>query len=344
MYQIKFAVNISSNAKNIFVTKWLIPFLNSNVETEYYFTRSVEIIPVINLYIKTSEVMITYIYSKMQKLFNDFIFSLNSDDRQSNSFYIKNQKDISRINGFQKKDMIDNLNISCKKIDKIERYGEYNNEIDKEIFTEFFFKGQKILEKSIDYLYEKDEDAELVFLYGLFLAVSKQLDNTGVGHGYLSFKSHLLGFLNYKHKDIDKYKILFEKRYVNLKSQIIEIRDILMSEEDEEQLNDVIKILKKWKDLFEEMYGKLLEAENKEANQSLLYKIRLGMRHREFKKLSGFHDKAFSNKNRDFFKLKEFQAYRMLVNFTYQLLPAMGLNSRKRVEASYLLVTLFESE
>lgn len=33
----------------------------------------------------------------------------------------------------------------------------------------------------------------------------------------------------------------------------------------------------------------------------------------------------------------------MLVNFVYLLLPAMGLNSRKRVEASYLLVNTKEA-
>lgn len=97
-----------------------------------------------------------------------------------------------------------------------------------------------------------------------------------------------------------------------------------------------------WESLYSNMYQELLTAEN-ETNTNKAFSISLSMQHRRFRSLSSFHKAAFSNANKDFFKKKEFQAYRMLVNFVYLLLPAMGLNSRKRVEASYLLVNTKEA-
>lgn len=105
---------------------------------------------------------------------------------------------------------------------------------------------------------------------------------------------------------------------------------------------EIIEICREWESLYSNMYQELLTAEN-ETNTNKAFSISLSMQHRRFRSLSSFHKAAFSNANKDFFKKKEFQAYRMLVNFVYLLLPAMGLNSRKRVEASYLLVNTKEA-
>ncbi|MGN0396186.1 MAG: hypothetical protein ACI4EF_12550 [Coprococcus sp.] len=347
MYYIKMGINISNRAKNEFVVKWMIPFFESSVKDKYYFTRSVNLIPVINVYIDSSESMITYIYSKLQSLFDRFIMSLDEEDKKENTFYIENQKNIRKVNGYQMNSIVENLTITYGRIDKIPRAGEYNYPIDKEIYTDYFFKCQKLLEQSISYLYKRDENIQLIFLFGLFYCASKQLDKTGVGSGYLSFKSHLLGFLSYNHKDIDKYREMFKRKHIELSGELSNLRNSIEIYGSEEELKEVpgeiVGMLLKWEILFSEMYNELLEVEKKEiGNKS--FNIKLKLRHRNFRTLSSFHKEAFSGKNTDFFKLKEFQAYRMLVNYVYLLLPAMGLSSRKRVEASYLLVSLLEGQ
>ena len=68
MYHIQIGINISSEAKTDFIVNELIPFLEEHVKDNYYFTRSVNVIPVIDLYLNTSDIKITYIYSKIQSI------------------------------------------------------------------------------------------------------------------------------------------------------------------------------------------------------------------------------------------------------------------------------------
>lgn len=338
-------VNISRKAKTEFITNKLIPFLESTVQDNYYFTRGISVIPVIDLFIKTTEERITYIYSKLQQMFDQFICGLNESDIQENNFYIDNQADIRKVNGYKVRKDIDNLTIDYMKIDTIERYGEYNHPGDKEIYTEYFFTCQPLLERNIKYLYGRDEDQQLLLLFGLFYCASKQLDKTGIGRGYLSFKSHLLGFLSYKHKDMDKYKLMFKKKCEELADVLDEMINRMegqdISQGSEVVSNELFELLTLWEDLFAQMYERLLQEEltSKDTNKN---SIKLWIQHMKFRKLSEFHNEVFSNKNRSFFEKDEFQAYRMLVNFVYLLLPAMGLSSRKRVEASYFLVSISE--
>lgn len=70
MYHIQIGINISSEAKTDFIVNELIPFLEEHVKDNYYFTRSVNVIPVIDLYLNTSDIKITYIYSKIQSIFD----------------------------------------------------------------------------------------------------------------------------------------------------------------------------------------------------------------------------------------------------------------------------------
>ena len=345
MYHIKMGVNISSKAKNEFVTNKLIPFLEVVVQENYYFTRGISVIPVIDLFIKTTEERMTYIYSKLQQLFDQFVESLDETDIQENIFYVNNQRNIRKVNGYKVRRNIDNLAIDYMKIDTIERYGEYNHTGDKEIYTEYFFACQHLLERSIKYLYCKEEEHQLLLLFGMFYCASKQLDKTGIGRGYLSFKSHLLGFLNYKHKDMYQYKVIFEKKYEELENVLKEMIKCLEGQKvswDSAMLyKEMIELIRLWEDLFAQLYDRLLQEELTSENAKK-NKIKLWIQHMKFRKLSDFHNKVFSNKNRSFFEQDEFQAYRMLVNFVYLLLPAMGLSSRKRVEASYFLVSALE--
>lgn len=173
-----------------------------------------------------------------------------------------------------------------------------------------------------------------------------QLDKTGIGYGYLSFKSHLLGFLSYRHKDMGKYKKMFQDKFTEMAETLSSfggfIENNFKGEVPEQIPEEIIEICREWESLYSNMYQELLTAEN-ETNTNKAFSISLSMQRRRFRSLSSFHKAAFSNANKDFFKKKEFQAYRMLVNFVYLLLPAMGLNSRKRVEASYLLVNTKEA-
>ena len=75
MYHIQIGINISSEAKTDFIVNELIPFLEEHVKDNYYFTRSVNVIPVIDLYLNTSDIKITYIYSKIQSIFDKLYMS-----------------------------------------------------------------------------------------------------------------------------------------------------------------------------------------------------------------------------------------------------------------------------
>lgn len=346
MYHIQIGINISSEAKTDFIVNELIPFLEEHVKDNYYFTRSVNVIPVIDLYLNTSDIKITYIYSKIQSIFDKYLSNLSEASVQENKYYLDNQKNISRVNGYSACIPIENLTIKCEKIEAIKRDGEYNHPIDKEIYTDYFIKGQKVLEKAIKFLYNRDEDIQLKLLFGMFYSASMQLDKTGIGYGYLSFKSHLLGFLSYRHKDMGKYKKMFQDKFAEMAETLSSfggfIENNFKGEVPEQIPEEIIEICREWESLYSNMYQELLTAEN-ETNTNKAFSISLSMQHRRFRSLSSFHKAAFSNANKDFFKKKEFQAYRMLVNFVYLLLPAMGLNSRKRVEASYLLVNTKEA-
>lgn len=346
MYHIKIGINISSEAKTDFIVNELIPFLEEHVKDNYYFTRSVNVIPVIDLYLNTSDIKITYIYSKIQSIFDKYLSTLSEASVQENKYYLDNQKNISRVNGYSAFIPIENLTIKCEKIEAIKRDGEYNHPIDKEIYTDYFIKGQKVLEKAIKFLYNRDEDTQLKLLFGIFYSASMQLDKTGIGYGYLSFKSHLLGFLSYRHKDMGKYKKMFQDKFTEMAETLSSfgkfIENNFKGEVPEQIPEEIIEICREWESLYSNMYQELLTAEN-ETNTNKAFSISLSMQHRRFRSLSSFHKAAFSNANKDFFKKKEFQAYRMLVNFVYLLLPGMGLNSRKRVEASYLLVNTKEA-
>lgn len=180
MYHIQIGINISSEAKTDFIVNELIPFLEEHVKDNYYFTRSVNVIPVIDLYLNTSDIKITYIYSKIQSIFDKYLSNLSEASVQENKYYLDNQKNISRVNGYSACIPIENLTIKCEKIEAIKRDGEYNHPIDKEIYTDYFIKGQKVLEKAIKFLYNRDEDIQLKLLFGMFYSASMQLDKTGM--------------------------------------------------------------------------------------------------------------------------------------------------------------------
>lgn len=100
MYHIQIGINISSEAKTDFIVNELIPFLEEHVKDNYYFTRSVNVIPVIDLYLNTSDIKITYIYSKIQSIFDKYLSNLSEASVQENKYYLDNQKNISRVNGY----------------------------------------------------------------------------------------------------------------------------------------------------------------------------------------------------------------------------------------------------
>jgi len=229
----------------------------------------------------------------------------------------------------------------------IERYGEYTYIEEKELYTEFFFSTQRLMEDTFLYLRSKGKALEVPMLMCMFLVVSQQLDNTGVGRGYLSFKSHLLGFLNYKNKDIEKYKIMFEKNFQVREKVLDQLCNVIQNKtllEEAAEKDPFLEIVLRWNNYMEEMYDKLLPIQKLPSKVSYKQAIQTKLAHRRFRKMSSFHNKVFSEKNRDFFKVDEFRAYRMLVNFIYLILPNMGMSSRKRVEASYMLVATMEKE
>lgn len=89
--------------------------MEEHVKDNYYFTRSVNVIPVIDLYLNTSDIKITYIYSKIQSIFDKYLSNLSEASVQENKYYLDNQKNISRVNGYSACIPIENLTIKCEK-------------------------------------------------------------------------------------------------------------------------------------------------------------------------------------------------------------------------------------
>lgn len=347
-YNIKVHINLPSSVKNNFIRNRLIPFCNEKLgEIPYYFSRNIEFGPVINLYVQCSEKEITYFYSELYNQFNQFLEALTGDEQIANNVYIERYRDLKKMNGIKNKKQQDNLTIMFYKLDTIERHGEYGSELEKEIFTEYFFKSQNVVEKTIRFFNEAQEQVRLNTILGLFTACAQVLDNTGIGQGYLSFKSHLLGFLSYKHKDMPKYERYFENNFTKNERTYREIVDIVrhnlrLNELAKEQT--LFEIIYAWKQIYTSMYEDMLRIiKENPPKKNLLMTFNKSYRAAQFRSISPFHKKAFASNNRSFFESLEFQAYRMVVNYVYQTLPTLGVNSRKRVEMSYVLVHSMES-
>ncbi|WP_139220251.1 hypothetical protein [Gracilibacillus orientalis] len=232
------------------------------------------------------------------------------------------------------------------KLNNIERHGEYGSEQEKYLFTKYYFLSQNRVEKTIQFFNKIPEQERLGTVLGLFTACSQLLDDTGKGHGYLSFKSHLLGFLSYKHKDMPKYEQLFKNNFDKNKDVYWEIVKIA---KDDQQLHDLRKdqplfdMIYEWKKIYTEMYEDMLTViKENPPKQNVLVMFKKNLRFAQYRSLSYFHKKAFANSNKTFFDSPEFQAYRMVVNYVYQTLPTLGISSRKRVEMSYVLVHTME--
>lgn len=355
MYQVKFYLNLADKKKNTFIKEELIPFLHEAFpdsgqerKGDYYFSWSIEVVPVIVLYLKCETEYFQKILPKMQEMFGEFCHSLSEEEKKGNPFYIEHKKDIAVMNGLKgKKDIPENLTMEYEKVENIDRQGEYDNEEIKEIYNEYFFRMQGITEQAFLFIEENMEARAMAFVYGMFYLTAMQLDATGVGRGYLSFKSHLLGFLNYKNPDIEKYRDYFERYYCANVQVFEQMADIL---EDETEFENAAKesvlyeLLWKFSKTLEELYEDFYQAEEEEVKESIKEKMEKKKQFREFRKFSQFHYKMFSDNNKEFFKLREFRAYRMLVNFVYLQLPRLGLSSRIRVEGAYMLVRTMEKE
>ena len=347
-YNIKTHINVPSRTKKNFLLRVMIPFCKQKLKdhTPYYFSRNIEFGPVVNLYIQCSEQEITYIYSELYKRFETFLDTLSESEIKANNVYVERYSDLKRMNGIKSNTTQDNLTMVFYKMDKIERHGEYLGEESKELFTKYYFKSQNIMEESILYFSEVEEQEQLNVILGLFVACSQLLDSTGVGQGYLSFKSHLLGFLSYKHKDMPKYEQFFkndsEKNKVLYNETVDMVRSqwLLDSIRKEERYAQIIY---EWQQIYTGLFGEMLHLVKSQPPQNgLLFSFIKQHRNRQFRKISSFHKQAFGSDNKDFFQSSEFQAYRMVVNFVYQTLPTLGINSRKRVQMSYMLVHCME--
>ncbi len=347
IYTIKFHINIKSEKKNEFIIDELIPFCRSYLKESYYFSRNIEVGPVINLYIETNKEKIVYYYNIILKRFNEFLMLLSDSDIESNEVYYQQEASIRRVNGLRKQAQKENLTVEFHELETIARNGEYTYQEEKSLFTKYFMKVQSTMEDSFLYMQDKGSIHEMIMLVCMFQVVSQQLDKTGIGRGYLSFKSHLIGFLSNKRKGVDEYGKLFELHYQKLNDPIRLLREITnhaINTEIEIHNDKCIELMIRWNHYFAQLYEELIRIQQLKEPRSFYMNMRKFINYYNFRKISAFHKEVFAKNNMDFFNSYEFRAYRMLVNFTYLLLPNMGLNSRKRVEASYMLVKSIEED
>lgn len=341
----KLFINLSREAKRRFITEHLIPFLRDEVQDEYFFTRSVELHPVILLYVRPELAPRQELKRRglsfrrsLQNLLDTYIDGLSAEERRQNDVYVKHHRDLERMNQLKKirRDEPENLSVQFELLEFIERRGEFTFPEEPEIYNDTFFRTQQLMEDTTLYLTAKPQD-EMILLLGMFYFSSKELDKADGGAGYLSYQSHVLGFLNYKKANVSDYARLFDHYYTVNAEVFDEVLDFFQSERFEDTDQPLMVLIRRWRDQFHEMYERLISIQ-RSATVSVHEAVKINMAHYKFRGISSFHDVAFDRKNRDYFWTKPFMAYRMLVNFVYLQLPRMGLSSRKRVQAGYILV------
>ena len=340
----KVFLNVSSHSKNKFICKYLIPFLRKNVQSDYWIERHVEILPVIDIYvIRKRSYKNEFPYLKSFKiLLNDFKESLTLSDRMPNNVYINRKNDIRKMNRLKRIHRLpQNFSIMAECISFVKRKGEYTYAEEPMIYNDTFRLSERLYEDTYLYLYNHPQQ-EMLFIFGLFYFSAKNLDKTGIGLGYRSYQSHVLGFLSYKKENMDGYKNYFEEYYKVNHAILLSFYKLIKNMNS--ALTDDIELLaliRRWKNVLDKTYEKLFYVQ-RDITLSLVHAIRREIAQAKFRGYSQFHKVVFDKRHKSMFSTKEFCAYRMLVNFTYLILPNLGLSSRKRVQGGYILVKIMQ--
>ncbi|EGO8522861.1 DNA-binding ferritin-like protein [Enterococcus faecalis] len=341
IHRITVALNTQNIFKQKFINEELIPqmkeFRKQNHNNKCFFHRTLEIGPVVDIYIQGLKEEAVLMQVAIEKRLAKFrkMYSIQFSEKK---IYFENQESIRRMNGFSKKaGRYQNYTVTMDELEEVPREGEYYSEEAKKMVNSWLFEQGALIDKTTLLVEKLSELEKQKFLVSLFLTCSKKLDGTSY-RGYLSFKSHYLGFINIRRKEMENYHNMFEQYYLEheeefelMRERVREGQSFLTGHEQADEL------LHEWQNVIDQFM---------EGQKRLLKKIKLTniFSMLGFRRYSEFHKESFKLSNLKFYFSEQFQEYRLLVNVMYLLLPDFGFNTPKRLLASYNLISVLEGE
>ncbi|MFJ6266047.1 hypothetical protein [Lysinibacillus xylanilyticus] len=343
IFEVNMNINVQRNYKNLFISEYLIPSLKQNrknfQDVEMYYCRRVIGGPVITIFIYAKEEIFHNIYAEFNSIFDDFCEEYK-DSFKENDIYMKQKEDLIKMNNLKNThDPYVNYTISYHQINSIPRNGEYVNEEHKRIVNKWLFDNSGLIEETFLELGKMNEIDKYALITCIFLFTSYHLDNE-TPRGYMSFKSHYLGFMNSRRKhQMEVYDQKIKDIYMENKDVFKEIPKLYTNPLDTNILSNQNSrwLLEQWKEALESFMFLQEDLTIKKKYSSIISMLK-------FRKLSKFHNEAFSFKNLSFYLSPQFQKYRNLVNLLYICLPNVGINTPIRLLSSLVLVQIMEEE
>jgi len=340
--QLTVPLNASRGAKNVFVAERLLPYLRDR-GVEHYVTRRVMQVPVAVAYIKEGAAAAPSVREEVQRMLDAFVADQPPEELVPAADYEEMWGDISKIHRLDGAVVAVDRVVECVPIRRITRSGAYYRPEDAEIYTHFLFAVQPLMQRTLAYLEQDRARRETPFLVGLFLVTSRLFRIDGEVRGHFSFKSHVLGFFSHPHELLPAYAARFQAAYVQASDALDALRRRVEADDADPDGDPLVLLLRDWDEHLHDLQTALFAVRDV-RQRSVVTALRAQVDYLQFRRLSSFHAKAFGRRGQRTISSRAFGAYRMCVNFVYLVLPALGLSSRKRVLAGYLLVRTFEKQ
>ncbi|MEK7014719.1 hypothetical protein [Bacillus sp. FSL R9-9410] len=330
IYKISISLNVQKEFKLSFlkeIINTIKEFRVKNPEVELFIFRNIENGPKINVYIYGKRDVSYTLYCEVESLFQKFLKE-NKLKFRENSIYSTSMEELKTMNNLLTYSNYENLTLSFECIDNIERNGEYHSDEEKEFVNKWLLENGTLIEDTINFVIEEEPYKKILFAVLLFKIISSKLDRKSL-RGYLSFKSHYEGFINYKEYEMKGYAEKFKKYYDVYHQQLYSNFYTFDKMKDEHMR----RLLMTWANRIDKAV----------VDIKVLPRRKLEVDHMEsFVEMSEFHKNIFSQENIHYYVSDEFQNYRILINLIYLLLPTLGINTIERLLGSYILIRLIE--
>lgn len=341
IYSTRLSLNIQKEKKQEFMQSVLLPTIK-NIRSCYlnirlFIKRHIEVGPVINIYYcnidaKDASTVNDMLVTSFQSYIND-----NINDLKENDVYLREQSNIAKMNGLKYKGNYSNFSNEFTSMDYLKRYGEYSSEAEEAVFNNWLFENGQLFEKTIELLAEYPLIEQRKFIISLFLYCSNKLNGLDLD-GYLSFKSHYIGFIS-ANKKMLPYHDRFLKQF-DLEKNANEY--VWKCSEN----SGYYIVMDNSRELLLAQWHKAIDifANNIKQLDTLKAGFWATIQMLRFRNVSIFHKRAFALKNIRFYRSKEFQSYRRIVNLIYMVLPTLGFNTIDRIYSSVCLVKIIEGD
>lgn len=341
IYLTRLSLNIQKEKKQEFMHSVLLPTVrnirNCYSDIRLFIKRYIEVGPVINIYYcnvgsKDASAVNDMLITGFQSYIRD-----NKEDLKENDIYLREKSNIAKMNGLKYKGSYINFSNEFSSMDYLKRHGEYSSEVEEAVFNDWLFENGQLLESTIELLAEYSLIEQRKFIISLFLYCSNKLNSLDLD-GYLSFKSHYLGFIS-ANKKMLAYHDLFLKQF-DLEKKANEyvwrcsenLGYYIIMDNSRESL------LAQWRKAIDAFVNNINQLDTLKAGfLSTIQMLR-------FRSVSNFHKQAFALQNLGFYRSKEFQAYRRIVNLIYMILPTLGFNTIDRLYCAVCLVKIIEGD